>query len=175
MIAILLPANLPDQLRAYLPTYMPTCLSPTLPLCLSPCLSVCLPVCLSVCVHFCLPVCFSANMSAYLSACMSAYFSSLPVCLSAYSMEHGAEMVMPMPTMVSTPYGGRLTWQLPGGNALVAHLKDKAQIRHRKRWSQVRHFFIFLSLSTFLEFKNDIPLITVIDMDRSNIYDPIFI
>ncbi len=44
---------------------------------------------------------------------------------------------MPPPTRIPTPYGGRLTWKLPGGNNLIVHLKDKNKIRHRKRWSQV--------------------------------------
>ena len=42
------------------------------------------------------------------------------------------------PKKIPTPYGGRLIWKLPGGNVIIAHLKDKAKIRHRKRWSQVR-------------------------------------
>lgn len=46
-------------------------------------------------------------------------------------------MIIPPPVKYPTPYGGRLEWQLPGGNKLIAHLKDKAKIRHRKRWSQV--------------------------------------
>ncbi|CAG2184876.1 CHS1 [Mytilus edulis] len=33
--------------------------------------------------------------------------------------------------MVRTPYGGRLTWKLLGGNSLVCHLKDKTKIRHK--------------------------------------------
>lgn len=41
------------------------------------------------------------------------------------------------PIRTSTPYGGRLEWRLPGENKLIAHLKDKSKIRHRKRWSQV--------------------------------------
>ena len=41
------------------------------------------------------------------------------------------------PKIFLTPYGGRLEWRLPGGTKLIAHLKDKARIRHRKRWSQV--------------------------------------
>jgi len=48
------------------------------------------------------------------------------------------EREMPPPTKMVTPYGGRLTWKLPGGNNLVVHLKDKLKIRHKKRWSQVR-------------------------------------
>ena len=58
-----------------------------------------------------------------------------------FSIEHDAEMNVPPPTLIPTPYGGRLVWQLPGGNCLVAHLKDKVLIRHRKRWSQVRLLF----------------------------------
>ena len=54
-----------------------------------------------------------------------------------FSIEHDAEMNVLLPTLIPTPYGGRLVWQLPGGNYLVAHLKDKVLIRHRKRWSQV--------------------------------------
>lgn len=46
-------------------------------------------------------------------------------------------MLIPPPVKIPTPYGGRLEWKLPGGNKLIAHLKDKAKIRHRKRWSQV--------------------------------------
>ena len=46
-------------------------------------------------------------------------------------------MALRPPRVVSTPYGGRLTWILPGGTQLVAHLKDKMKIRHLKRWSQV--------------------------------------
>ncbi len=51
------------------------------------------------------------------------------------------------PKRIATPYGGRLEWSLPGQTKLIAHLKDKIKIRHRKRWSQVRTrelFKIFL-------------------------------
>ena len=37
------------------------------------------------------------------------------------------------PTKILTPYGGRLTWKLPGGTKLVCHMKDKNRIRHKKR------------------------------------------
>ena len=47
------------------------------------------------------------------------------------------EMAMPQPVLTPTPYGGRLTWTLPGQTIFVAHLKDKLRIRHLKRWSQV--------------------------------------
>jgi chitin synthase len=41
------------------------------------------------------------------------------------------------PTKILTPYGGRLVWILPGRTKMIAHLKDKSKIRHKKRWSQV--------------------------------------
>jgi len=70
-----------------------------------------------------------------------------------FSIEHDAEMNVPLPTLITTPYGGRLIWQLPGGNTLVAHLKDKVLIRHRKRWSQVEDnvffFFFFMQQDLF--------------------------
>ncbi len=50
---------------------------------------------------------------------------------------HELPIVLKRPNVVPTPYGGKLEWTLPGQNKLVAHLKDKILIRHRKRWSQV--------------------------------------
>ena len=50
---------------------------------------------------------------------------------------HQCPMKIPPPFKTPTPYGGRLTWVLPGGNFLIAHIKDKTKIRHKKRWSQV--------------------------------------
>lgn len=41
------------------------------------------------------------------------------------------------PEKTATPYGGRLTWIMPGHTRLVVHMKDKNKMRHRKRWSQV--------------------------------------
>ena len=51
-----------------------------------------------------------------------------------------SEVAMPPPVVTPTPYGGRLTWILPGNTIFVAHLKDKSKIRHLKRWSQVLAF-----------------------------------
>ena len=48
------------------------------------------------------------------------------------------------PQTVLTPYGGRLTWLLPGGTKLIAHLKDKEKIRHKKRWSQCMYMYYLL-------------------------------
>lgn len=42
------------------------------------------------------------------------------------------------------PYGGRLVWTLPGKTKMIAHLKDKDRIRHRKRWSQVMYMYYLL-------------------------------
>ena len=55
----------------------------------------------------------------------------------AASNVHETIIVLKKPDVVPTPYGGKLEWTLPGQNKLIAHLKDKILIRHRKRWSQV--------------------------------------
>lgn len=46
--------------------------------------------------------------------------------------------------LVNTPYGGRLVVKLPSGTLLFVHLKDKKQIRHKKRWSQVMYMYYLL-------------------------------
>lgn len=48
------------------------------------------------------------------------------------------------PEKTATPYGGRLTWIMPGHTRMVVHLKDKNRMRHRKRWSQVLLFYVSL-------------------------------
>ncbi|XP_069941927.1 chitin synthase chs-2 isoform X4 [Cherax quadricarinatus] len=48
------------------------------------------------------------------------------------------------PKKFPTPYGGRLVWTLPGKTKIVAHLKDKSKIRHKKRWSQVMYMYYLL-------------------------------
>ncbi|XP_049868768.1 chitin synthase chs-2 isoform X1 [Pectinophora gossypiella] len=48
------------------------------------------------------------------------------------------------PKKYPAPYGGRLTWVLPGKTKMICHLKDKAKIRHRKRWSQVMYMYYLL-------------------------------
>jgi len=50
---------------------------------------------------------------------------------------HEILMEMPPPVKIPTPYGGRLIWKMPGGNQIIAHLKDSVKIRAKKRWSQV--------------------------------------
>jgi hypothetical protein len=58
-------------------------------------------------------------------------------------------MKIPAPFKIPTPYGGRLIWVLPGGNLLIAHLKDKMKIRHKKRWSQVMYIYYLLGFKIF--------------------------
>ena len=55
----------------------------------------------------------------------------------AASHVHQTQIRIRPPKKIPTPYGGRLVWTLPGKTKMIAHLKDKAKIRHRKRWSQV--------------------------------------
>ncbi|KHJ44104.1 Chitin synthase [Trichuris suis] len=57
---------------------------------------------------------------------------------------HRTIMRVKPPEIFSTPYGGRLVWTLPGKNKLTVHLKDKAKIRVRKRWSQVMYMYYLL-------------------------------
>jgi len=74
-----------------------------------------------------------------LCSCYSLQFVKKLVCVFvvAVSSVLESEVAMPQPVLMPTPYGGRLTWILPGRTLFVAHLKDKSKIRHLKRWSQV--------------------------------------
>lgn len=62
----------------------------------------------------------------------------------AASNVHQCDIRLRPPKKYPTPYGGRLEWIMPGQNKLVAHLKDKVKIRHRKRWSQVMYMYYLL-------------------------------
>uniref|UniRef100_A0A914D222 Calponin-homology (CH) domain-containing protein n=1 Tax=Acrobeloides nanus TaxID=290746 RepID=A0A914D222_9BILA len=55
----------------------------------------------------------------------------------AASAVHQTQMRLKSPKKAITPYGGRISYVLPGKNRLTIHLKDKNKIRHRKRWSQI--------------------------------------
>jgi len=59
--------------------------------------------------------------------------------------------IMSHPVKYETPYGGRLEWQMPGGNKLVVHLKDKNKIKNKKRWSQVMYMYYFLGQRLYSE------------------------
>jgi chitin synthase len=63
----------------------------------------------------------------------------------AASIVHDIDgMKMTPPVKTPTPYGGRLTWKLPGGNLLIVHLKDKKRVLKRKRWSMVMYMYYLL-------------------------------
>ncbi|XP_054158315.1 chitin synthase chs-2-like [Oppia nitens] len=62
----------------------------------------------------------------------------------AASNVHEVNIRLPVPNIVPTPYGGKLEWTLPGQNKLIAHLKDRLLIRHRKRWSQCMYMYYLL-------------------------------
>lgn len=62
----------------------------------------------------------------------------------AASEVHQTNIRIRPPKKYPAPYGGRLTWVLPGKTKMICHLKDKAKIRHRKRWSQVMYMYYLL-------------------------------
>lgn len=62
----------------------------------------------------------------------------------AVSSVHRKTINVAPPIKIPTPYGGQLLWVMPGGNLLFVHVKDKAKIRHRKRWSQVMYMYYLL-------------------------------
>ncbi|XP_053474971.1 chitin synthase-like isoform X1 [Ictalurus furcatus] len=51
---------------------------------------------------------------------------------------------LPDQKIFQTPYGCRLQYTLPQGNTLFVHFKDKHQIRHKKRWSQIMYMYYLL-------------------------------
>ena len=66
--------------------------------------------------------------------CVGWYYYFFLICRKFYPK---LNLIIKDPVIVPTPYGGRLEWDLPSGTRLIAHLKDKVKIRHKKRWSQV--------------------------------------
>ncbi|KAI3387050.1 hypothetical protein SNEBB_001269 [Seison nebaliae] len=63
-------------------------------------------------------------------------------------------MRMTPPTLTPAPYGGRLTWKLPGGNLLKVHLKDRLKTQRRKRWSIVMCLYYVLGYNLLGECEN---------------------
>ena len=57
---------------------------------------------------------------------------------------HSKNVKVKPPVRIPTPYGGRLVWTLPGKTKIIAHLKDKTKIRHKKRWSQCMYMYYIL-------------------------------
>ena len=81
---------------------------------------------LSYLVHYYLTTLYNGNMNV------------------TFSSVHECAIALAPPVRTPTPYGGRLTWTLPGGTLLIVHLKDKNKIRHRKRWSQCMYMYYLL-------------------------------
>ncbi|XP_046564336.1 chitin synthase chs-2-like [Haliotis rubra] len=69
---------------------------------------------------------------------------------------HQKYMKVHDPYKVVTPYGAQLLWEMPGGNLLYVHVKDKNKIRHRKRWSQVMYMYYLLGYQLLKESEGDI-------------------
>ncbi|KAM4725668.1 chitin synthase chs-2-like [Anableps anableps] len=51
---------------------------------------------------------------------------------------------IPDQAIIKTPYGARLIVEMPHGNNIVVHFKDKELIRNKKRWSQVMYLYYLL-------------------------------
>ena len=71
------------------------------------------------------------------------------VCYIFIRYTHKRREKLEAPLKTLTPYGGRLTFQLPAGNSLVIHLKDNLKIRNKKRWSQVMYMYYLLGYKFF--------------------------
>nr|CTP81200.1 BMA-CHS-2 [Brugia malayi] len=69
----------------------------------------------------------------------------------AASALHQTQMKLKSPKKISTPYGGRLSFIMPGKNRLTIHLKDKQKIRVRKRWSQVMYLYYLLGYQLMMK------------------------
>ncbi|XP_062596974.1 uncharacterized protein LOC134258441 [Saccostrea cucullata] len=67
---------------------------------------------------------------------------------AARSVVKGPISIQP-PEKTATPYGGRLTWIMPGHTRMVVHMKDKNKMRHRKRWSQCMYLYYLLGYKLF--------------------------
>ncbi|XP_046559999.1 uncharacterized protein LOC124269013 [Haliotis rubra] len=62
---------------------------------------------------------------------------------AAQSVAKGRMELNPFDKII-TPYGGRLTFEMPGGTMFHVHMKDKEKIRHKKRWSQIMYLYYLL-------------------------------
>ncbi|KAJ8307221.1 hypothetical protein KUTeg_015305 [Tegillarca granosa] len=62
----------------------------------------------------------------------------------AASTVHQQVITNEPPFKIPTPYGGQLVFEMPCGNLMYLHLKNKSKIRHRKRWSQVMYMYYLL-------------------------------
>ena len=73
---------------------------------------------------------------------LQTFCDEMSTLLAAYS--NSSTVTAEDVTITKTPYGGLLEWTLPGGSKLLCHLKEKAVIRNKKRWSQCMYFLYFL-------------------------------
>ncbi|CAG9533278.1 unnamed protein product [Cercopithifilaria johnstoni] len=74
----------------------------------------------------------------------------------AASALHQTQMRLKPPKKISTPYGGRLSFIMPGKNRLMIHLKDKQKIRLRKRWSQVMYLYYLLGYQLMMKVDDEV-------------------
>ncbi|XP_054734124.1 chitin synthase chs-2 [Anastrepha obliqua] len=76
---------------------------------------------------------------------MNEYVKTLIISIEKACFEvYGVNLKIKPPVKTETPYGGRLVWTLPGRSKMIAHLKNKDKIRHKKRWSQVMYMYYLL-------------------------------
>ncbi|XP_038158759.1 chitin synthase chs-2-like isoform X3 [Cyprinodon tularosa] len=54
------------------------------------------------------------------------------------------EQEIPHQSIIGTPYGARLVFEMPHGNNIVVHFKDKEKIRNKKRWSMIMYLYYLL-------------------------------
>ena len=113
---------------------------------------------------------FNPGASCFESGyCVGCYYYLFLICRKFYPK---LNLIIKDPVIVPTPYGGRLEWDLPSGTRLIAHLKDKVKIRHKKRWSQVSHLdnsdkkLIFQL--RFMHMSNIIPLDSKYEIGRAS-------
>ncbi|VDN06264.1 unnamed protein product [Thelazia callipaeda] len=74
----------------------------------------------------------------------------------AASALHQTQMKLRPPKKMLTPYGGRLSFIMPGKNRLMIHLKDKQKIRLRKRWSQVMYLYYLLGYQLMMKVDDEV-------------------
>ena len=73
------------------------------------------------------------------------FCNEMATMMASYAMTPNGHVTEEDEVVVTkTPYGGLIVWTLPGGSVLFCHLKEKAVIRNKKRWSQCMYFLYFL-------------------------------
>ncbi|KAJ8967543.1 hypothetical protein NQ314_002858 [Rhamnusium bicolor] len=77
----------------------------------------------------------------------------------AASEVHRTNVQIRPPIIYPTPYGGRLVWTLPGKTKMIAHLKDKAKIRAKKKMVSSYVYVLSLGLQYLQFFRTNESLI----------------